>query len=174
VTLSTIGTLLAVRVLYRQLRATRHLQRLVLASQVTTDVDLARLAEQRRLRVQVVDASEPYSLTYGWLAPRVVVSRGLLDSVEPDELDAVLVHERYHVRNLDPLKIVIARTLPVAFFFLTVLMLLGLISTSAWISQSDVVHHGMTASAIGVAGSLLCAAPWIVGILAVQRRRRRL
>ena len=121
VVLSTVGTLLAARVVYRQVRATRQLHGLVATHQIPAGENLVRLAEQRRLRIEVVDASEPYSFSYGSLTPRVVVSRGLLESVEPDELDAVLVHERYHVRNLDPLKVLIARTLPVAFFFLPVL-----------------------------------------------------
>ena len=51
----------------------------------------------------------------------VVVSSGLVESVSAEELDAVLAHERYHVRNYDPLKVVLVRTLPSAFFFLPVL-----------------------------------------------------
>jgi Zn-dependent protease with chaperone function len=257
---STVGTLLAARVLFLQVRATRQLHRLVVAHQVPTDERVARLAEQRRLRVGIVDASEPYSFSYGSFRPRVVVSRGLLESVETGELDAVLVHERYHVRNLDPLKVLIARTLPVAFFFLPVLrelqrryvagrelaadrsamracgrgsvagalykvvagppsaalgaaaaiggpellevriaqletqceppqprlsptvialsvaacalMLLGLVSTSAWISQNGTLEGGVLAALAGAAGSLLCAVPWIVGIIALRRRHR--
>jgi beta-lactamase regulating signal transducer with metallopeptidase domain len=45
----------------------------------------------------------------------------LLDAVSDAELRAVLVHERYHVRNLDPLKVVVARAVPAAFFFLPAL-----------------------------------------------------
>jgi len=41
--------------------------------------------------------------------------------VSPAELDAVLEHEHYHVRNRDPLKLVLARALPAAFFYLPVL-----------------------------------------------------
>jgi beta-lactamase regulating signal transducer with metallopeptidase domain len=257
---STVGSLLAVRTVYRQVRATRQLHHLVRAHRVPTGESLSQLAEARHLRVEVVDASEPYSFSYGTLTPRVVVSRGLLESVEPGELDAVLVHERYHVRNLDPLKVLIARTLPVAFFFLpvlrelqrryvagrelaadrsairacgrrsvagalykvvagppsatlsaaaaiggpellevriaqleteceppqprlsptvvalsaatSVLMVLGLVSTSAWISQSGALNDGRLAPFAGAAGSLLCALPWVVGIAAFRRRRR--
>ena len=31
---------------------------------------------------------------------------------------AVLEHERYHVRNLDPLKVMLARGVPAMFFYL--------------------------------------------------------
>jgi beta-lactamase regulating signal transducer with metallopeptidase domain len=51
----------------------------------------------------------------------VAVSRGLLTQTSHDELDAVLEHERYHVHNLDPLKVVLARGLPAMFFYLPLL-----------------------------------------------------
>src|SRR2546429_7914322 len=53
--------------------------------------------------------------------PAVAGSRGMLESVSPDELAAVLDHERYHVANYDPLKVVLARSLPDSLFFLPVL-----------------------------------------------------
>jgi beta-lactamase regulating signal transducer with metallopeptidase domain len=49
------------------------------------------------------------------------VSRGLVDVASSDELAAVLTHEQYHVANLDPLKIVLARVLSSAYFFLPAL-----------------------------------------------------
>jgi beta-lactamase regulating signal transducer with metallopeptidase domain len=51
----------------------------------------------------------------------VAISAGLVSALSGEELDAVLAHERYHVRNLDPLKVVVARALAAAFFFLPVL-----------------------------------------------------
>ena len=55
------------------------------------------------------------------LTPCVAVSRGLVEAASADELRAVIEHERYHVRNVDPLKIVLARSLSAALFFLPVL-----------------------------------------------------
>lgn len=72
-------------------------------------------------RVRFVDSSEPFSFTYGAFTPRVAVSRGLVEQMNEDELVAVLEHERYHVSNLDPLKVMLARALPAGFFYLPVL-----------------------------------------------------
>lgn len=58
------------------------------------------------------------SFVYGALTPRVAVSRGLVEGVTAVELRAVLTHERYHVENLDPLKLLVAQTLSAAFYFL--------------------------------------------------------
>jgi len=67
-------------------------------------------------RVTVIDSPELFSFVYGLLTPRVAVSRGLLDNTSAAELRAVLEHERYHVTNLDPLKIVLTRSLSATFF----------------------------------------------------------
>jgi beta-lactamase regulating signal transducer with metallopeptidase domain len=45
----------------------------------------------------------------------------LLDSVSAGELRAVLEHERYHVCNLDPLKMLVLRALSATLYFLPVL-----------------------------------------------------
>jgi beta-lactamase regulating signal transducer with metallopeptidase domain len=69
----------------------------------------------------LVDAPESFSFVYGLLAPRVAVSRGLVEAASANELSAVIEHERYHAQNLDPLKVVLARSLSAALFFLPVL-----------------------------------------------------
>ncbi len=69
----------------------------------------------------LVDAADSFSFVYGAMTPRVTVSRGLLERATGEELRAVLEHERYHVRNIDPLKVAIVRVLSDALFFLPAL-----------------------------------------------------
>jgi beta-lactamase regulating signal transducer with metallopeptidase domain len=64
---------------------------------------------------------DSFSFVYGVMTPRVAVSRGLLDRATSEELRAVLEHEHYHVRNIDPFKAVIVRVLSDALFFLPAL-----------------------------------------------------
>src|SRR5918995_6319531 len=118
--LVTAGTVVAVISVRRQVRATQALEARLRRSTVPSPSDVAAAAERARLtgRVAMVDDPDLFSLTYGLLAPRVVVSRGLVAALGPDELDAVLHHERYHVRNWDTLKVIVARAAPAAFFFL--------------------------------------------------------
>jgi Zn-dependent protease with chaperone function len=68
-----------------------------------------------------VDADTPFSFTHGALRPRVAISRGLVESASAAELEAVLHHESYHVGAYDPLKVVLARSLPDSLFFIPVL-----------------------------------------------------
>jgi Zn-dependent protease with chaperone function len=69
----------------------------------------------------MVDVSAPFSYVYHALRPRVVVSRGLLAALSDRQLRAVLEHERYHVLNLDPLKLALTRATRAALFTLPVL-----------------------------------------------------
>ena len=72
-------------------------------------------------RVRLVDADDSFSFAYGAFSPRVAVSRGLVERASSNELTAILEHERYHVRNLDPLKVIVVRAIGPAFFYLPAL-----------------------------------------------------
>jgi Zn-dependent protease with chaperone function len=111
------------RALVRQAVASRVLSRRVRALASTAPEALAQAARQTGLagRVVLVDAAESFSFVYGVMTPRVAVSRGLLERATGDELRAVLEHERYHVRNIDPLKAAIVRVLSDALFILPAL-----------------------------------------------------
>jgi Zn-dependent protease with chaperone function len=60
-------------------------------------------------RVDLVRDVQAYSFCYGFLRPRICVTTGLLDLLDEAELRALLLHERHHLRQRDPLRILIAR-----------------------------------------------------------------
>jgi Zn-dependent protease with chaperone function len=123
VALVCIGIALGVRSLWRQVNASQRLAERVQSLTLPLPAQLAGTAASAGLegRVILVDAREWFSFTYGALTPRVAVSRGLYEGVSQSELAAVLEHERYHVRNLDPLKVLLVRALPAMFLFLPAL-----------------------------------------------------
>lgn len=114
------GTVAALWSVARQHRATRALDVHVAGARSQVPTAVAVAAEQARLtgRVDVVADDDPFCFTYGLLHPRVVVTTGLVERMSAEELGAVLTHERYHVTSRDPLKVVVARALSWAFFFL--------------------------------------------------------
>ncbi|MCB0247340.1 MAG: M56 family metallopeptidase [Anaerolineae bacterium] len=59
-----------------------------------------------------------YTFTQGLLRPQVWLSTGLVDLLDEPELRAVLVHERHHIRQHDPLRVLLSRSLAEALFFL--------------------------------------------------------
>jgi Zn-dependent protease with chaperone function len=117
------GLAFGVRSIVRQMVGSSRLGRRVCGLALELPDELALTASGVGLsgRVVLLDAPERFSFAYGILTPRVAVSRGLLEGVSDDELRAVLEHERYHVCNLDPLKVVFVQALSAAFFFLPAL-----------------------------------------------------
>jgi Zn-dependent protease with chaperone function len=117
------GALMGLWSVVRQLRSSRQLKRRIRALTVQMRRDVEAMAAQTGLRgrVRLIDATDSFSFVYGALSPRVVVSRGLADHASASELAAVLEHERYHVRNLDPLKVIVVRTIEAALFYLPAL-----------------------------------------------------
>jgi len=77
---------------------------------------LASLADLPKPRLAVVDTDLPNAFATGRNPDKAVVAvtRGLLDRLEPEELEAVLAHEITHVRNRD------MTVLTLASFFATV------------------------------------------------------
>lgn len=61
--------------------------------------------------VVVLESDAVFAATVGLFAPTVVVTRGLRERLEPDEVRAALAHERAHARRRDALRLAVVRTL---------------------------------------------------------------
>lgn len=66
-------------------------------------------------RVAVVDEPALVSYAVGFFHPRVVISSGLLESLDADEIRAVLAHEEAHLAGRDNLLILAAQTMAHTF-----------------------------------------------------------
>jgi beta-lactamase regulating signal transducer with metallopeptidase domain len=117
------GAVLGVVSLWKQLASSHRLARHVEGLARPLSPALVEAAARAGLsqRLSLVDSDESFSFAYGVLTPRVAIGRGLVERATTAELDAVLEHERYHVRNLDPLKVLLARALPTTFFYVPAL-----------------------------------------------------
>src|SRR5215469_10916022 len=62
-------------------------------------------------RVDMVATDEAFAVTHGLLRPRVLLSTGLVQAPDQEELSAVLVHEQHHLLRRDPLRLLAARLL---------------------------------------------------------------
>ncbi|MGH2697318.1 MAG: M56 family metallopeptidase [Actinomycetota bacterium] len=78
-------------------------------ARVTAGEPRWRLAGGEPVYVVPVDHPEAYSL--GWIRGQTVVSRGLLDALDEDELQAVLLHEEAHLKGRHHLLLVLARAI---------------------------------------------------------------
>lgn len=109
--LATFGIALGVSSLLRQLYATLGLIRSLLARRTPVPARVIVAAAGLGIdgRIDVVDDARPFSFCYWFVRPRICLSTGLIDRLAQDELRAVLLHERYHLRHRDPLRLVVAR-----------------------------------------------------------------
>lgn len=109
--LAICGISLGLATLFRQLAATAMLIRRLVAQKVAVPRSVALAASGLELdgRIDVVADGRPFSFCYWFLCPRICLSTALVDRLETDELRAVLLHERYHLRQRDPLRLVVAR-----------------------------------------------------------------
>lgn len=67
--------------------------------------------------VALIDDTEPQAFCAGLLRPRVFVSTGAVERLSRPELEAVIAHECHHQARRDPLRILLARALGDALFF---------------------------------------------------------
>lgn len=109
--LATFGVTLGLTSLFRQLLATLSLIRTLLSRRVTVSRRIAQIAGTLDLagRIDIVRDPRPFSFCYWFRSPRICLSTGLIARLDDAELRAVLLHERYHLRQRDPLRLVIAR-----------------------------------------------------------------
>ena len=71
---------------------------------------LRRMAgEEPSAGCRILDTGRPVAVTAGLLRPVVLLSRGLLDTLTPDQTAAVTAHEAAHRRRGDPLRLALAR-----------------------------------------------------------------
>jgi Zn-dependent protease with chaperone function len=109
--LAVCGISLGLVTLFRQLIATAVLIRGLVARKVAlpSSVRIAAIGLDLDGRIDVVADERPFSFCYWFLRPRICLSTGLVARLDTDELRAVLHHERYHLRQRDPLRQVVAR-----------------------------------------------------------------
>ncbi|MBI4579311.1 MAG: M48 family metalloprotease [Planctomycetes bacterium] len=80
------------------------------------------VCEGQRIRFPdfgVIDDGAPQAFTYGHHPnnARIVISRGLMDILQPAELEAVVAHELGHVRNWDMALMTVAQLVPLLLYY---------------------------------------------------------
>lgn len=103
-----------------QLWYTRRLLRSLKRRSLPLPSSLAQQARSLQLagRVTLVEDGDSYAFAAGLARPRIWLSSGLLELLDEAELAAVLRHERHHVQQRDPLRVLLARSLAHGLFFL--------------------------------------------------------
>ena len=118
-------------------------------------------------RVMVANIGIPNAFAYGSpiSGSRVAVTRGMLDELEDEEVEAVIGHELGHLKHKDVQIMMFASVLPAIFYFIGYSMML-----SAWFGGARRDQRGAAPILIG----LCCMAIyWILSLLVLGLSRLR-
>jgi Zn-dependent protease with chaperone function len=72
-------------------------------------------------KVHLLDSEVPLCFCSGFISPHIYLSHGLVEKLLPDEVEAMLLHEKYHLEHHDPLKAMLGKLVASALFFVPVL-----------------------------------------------------
>ncbi len=72
-------------------------------------------------KVHLLYSRVPLCFCAGFISPRIYISRGMVEKLVPQELEALLIHEKCHLENYDPLKILLGRLVSAALFLIPAL-----------------------------------------------------
>lgn len=109
-------------------------------------------------RLRVVSGLPNPAFTVGWFRPLVYVATELAEWLTPEELVAVLAHERAHVDRRDPLRLSVLRFLGHVLFWIPALHRLAAdVADEAEIAADDVAAAGRP---LVLASAILALAHW--------------
>ena len=61
--------------------------------------------------IVIVEEGDVYAFTIDWFSPKIVVSTQLIRKLNKNQLEAVILHENYHLKNLHPLLLIVGEIL---------------------------------------------------------------
>lgn len=71
-------------------------------------------------KVYLVENENLFSFCSGIFSSHIIITTSLVSSLTDRELEAVLLHEKAHLRSLDPVKVLLGKTVSSMFFFLPI------------------------------------------------------
>jgi beta-lactamase regulating signal transducer with metallopeptidase domain len=122
----------------------------------TSDKELQHLMVHMGLKdkIRLLDCDLHYCFCAGLIRPQIYLSRGMATRLTPMEVEALVLHEKYHMDNRDPLRILIGRLVVSALFFIPALKDIFkryLVEKEVAADQSAIFYQGHS---YGIAGAL--------------------
>ncbi len=118
-------------------------------------LDLASRMGVRGAELHITGRQDACCFTCGFWRPVVVISRGLVENLEPEEIEAVLAHELAHIRRKDILTgMVVGIFRDLAFFSPAAHLAAGKLAESREL-QADALAVTITGKPLTYAGTLI-------------------
>lgn len=94
-------------------------RRSLMKTRVTKEINIIWLLDKLNLRkkVEIIVQKKPQAFCFGVFSPKIYISTGLLKLVNHHELEVILKHEKYHLKNMDTLTMLLASLVESLFPF---------------------------------------------------------
>ncbi len=115
----------------------------------------AALDTQHNQDILVVNHREIIAITMGFMRPKIILSTGLLRMLDEDEVEAVMLHERFHQSNHDPLKILLMYMCTNILWYIPILKWSYVQYKVSRELMADLYSIAITGSAEGIGSALL-------------------
>ncbi len=117
--IGSIGSGLALWQLVRFLKAHRQLHHLNIVNEIPDE--LQKVICKHNLDgkiISIIGGNKLTAYTIGLLHPKIIVSRSLIQKLSKEQLEAVILHELYHLRNHHVMWLLFSRLISSLFFFI--------------------------------------------------------
>lgn len=101
--------------------AVRMKNRFELYKENTLTIDMNQTHNSGKKEILVISHPAAIAITMGLIRPKIVISTGLMNLLNEDELTAVMYHEIYHKESRDPLKIFLISLCSSTFWYIPIL-----------------------------------------------------
>jgi beta-lactamase regulating signal transducer with metallopeptidase domain len=108
-----------------------------------------------RRRLVIIEQEQAVALTMGFIRPVIVLSTGLINMLEEQELEAVIRHEEYHMQHHDALRAMPAYLLSKMMWYLPILRWCHHVLKISAEVEADRYAVARTGSAVGLGSALL-------------------
>lgn len=108
-----------------------------------------------RTRLVIIEQEQAVALTMGFIRPVIVLSTGLIQMLEEQELEAVIRHEEYHMRHYDALRAMPAYLLSKMMWYLPILRWCHHVLKISAEVHADQYAVARTGSPVGLGSALL-------------------
>ncbi|HUF52989.1 MAG TPA: M56 family metallopeptidase [Dehalococcoidia bacterium] len=148
--LVAVHTLLFVWALCREWRRSAALRRWLMPVRASPwPGNLASAAAQLGLsgRLDLIESPEVNAFCYGLINPRICITTGMVRRLNRGQLSAVLLHERQHARQFDPLRLAVAHGFRTSLFYIRLVPVIAQRYAERRELQADdaaVLHLGST------------------------------
>lgn len=105
-----------------QIYKTQILLHKLLRKRIAQTSKLTKVAARINLdnKINLIEDKNLFSFCYGLFFPRILITTSLVAVLSDKELEAVLLHEKAHLRSFDPMKVLLGRAVSCMFFFLPI------------------------------------------------------